>query len=316
MKNKSFKDIVKSIPPVVYMLVAMIVIFSIIEPLYLSTRNFRNILLQCVPLMIMAFAQTIVILTEGIDMSLNAVVNIVTVLTVWLAIKGVPLPVGMAISVLVAILIGVVKGFFVSKFSLPPFIVSYGMQNIVNSIALLLTGGASIYFASELYRTFTKTVFLVPNNVWVAAVMFLLTYTMLKRTKLGANIRALGGNPESLTLAGVNPGRSLIKAYAFAGFLTGIAGLMMLCRVESGQPIVANGLEFQSVAATVLGGTSLRHGKGNVTGTILGVLLIQVIQNGLNICGVPAIYQSVSTGGIVLAAIIVNALITSRKAKA
>ena len=118
MKGKSFKEIIKSIPPVVFMLVAMIVIFAIIEPRYLSARNFRNILLQCVPLMIMAFAQTIVILTEGIDMSLNAVVNIVTVLTVWLALKGVPLPVGMLISVLVAIVIGVVKGFFVSKFSL------------------------------------------------------------------------------------------------------------------------------------------------------------------------------------------------------
>lgn len=315
MKNKSFVDVLKRIPPVLYMLLLMIIIFSVIEPNYLSSRNFKNILVQCVPLMIMAFAQTVTILTEGIDMSLNAVVNIVTVLSVWLATKGVPLLVAMFIAVLVAILIGVIKGFFVAKFSLPPFIVTYGMQNIVNSIALLLTAGASIYFASTIYQSVTKTLFIVPGNVYVAILMFIITYVMLKRTKLGANIRALGGNPESLTLAGVNPNTSLIKAYAFAGFLTGIAGLMMLCRVESGQPIVANGLEFQAVAATVLGGTSLRHGKGNVAGTILGVLLIQVIQNGLNVIGVPAIYQSVSTGGIVLTAIIINALISERKAK-
>ncbi|MBR2825652.1 MAG: ABC transporter permease [Solobacterium sp.] len=315
MKNKSFVDVLKRIPPVLYMLLLMIIIFSVIEPNYLSSRNFKNILVQCVPLMIMAFAQTVTILTEGIDMSLNAVVNIVTVLSVWLATKGVPLLVAMFIAVLVAILIGVIKGFFVAKFSLPPFIVTYGMQNIVNSIALLLTAGASIYFASTIYQSVTKTLFIVPGNVYVAILMFIITYVMLKRTKLGANIRALGGNPESLTLAGVNPNTSLIKAYAFAGFLTGIAGLMMLCRVESGQPIVANGLEFQAVAATVLGGTSLCHGKGNVTGTILGVLLIQVIQNGLNVIGVPAIYQSVSTGGIVLTAIIINALISERKAK-
>lgn len=315
MKKKSFVDVLKSIPPVLYMLLLMIIVFSVIEPNYLSTRNFKNILVQCVPLMIMAFAQTVTILTEGIDMSLNAVVNIVTVLSVWLATKGVPLLLGMLISVLVAILIGAIKGFFVAKFELPPFIVTYGMQNIVNSIALLLTSGASIYFASTIYQSVTKTFFIVPGNVYVAILMFIITYVMLKRTKLGANIRALGGNPESLTLAGVNPSTSLIKTYAFAGFLTGIAGLMMLCRVESGQPIVANGLEFQAVAATVLGGTSLRHGKGGVAGTILGVLLIQVIQNGLNVIGVPAIYQSVSTGGIVLTAIIINALISERKAK-
>ncbi len=315
MKKKSFVDVLKSVPPVLYMLLLMIIVFSVIEPNYLSTRNFKNILVQCVPLMIMAFAQTVTILTEGIDMSLNAVVNIVTVLSVWLATKGVPLLLGMLISVLVAILIGAIKGFFVAKFELPPFIVTYGMQNIVNSIALLLTSGASIYFASTIYQSVTKTFFIVPGNVYVAILMFIITYVMLKRTKLGANIRALGGNPESLTLAGVNPSTSLIKTYAFAGFLTGIAGLMMLCRVESGQPIVANGLEFQAVAATVLGGTSLRHGKGGVAGTILGVLLIQVIQNGLNVIGVPAIYQSVSTGGIVLTAIIINALISERKAK-
>lgn len=315
MKNKSFVDVLKRIPPVLYMLLLMIIIFSIIEPNYLSSRNFKNILVQCVPLMIMAFAQTVTILTEGIDMSLNAVVNIVTVLSVWLAIQGIPLLVAMIIAVLAAILIGAIKGFLVAKFTLPPFIVTYGMQNIVNSIALLLTSGASIYFASTIYQSVTKTLFIVPGNVYVAILMFVITYVMLKRTKLGANIRALGGNPESLTLAGVNPSTSLIKAYAFAGFLTGVAGLMMLCRVESGQPIVANGLEFQAVAATVLGGTSLRHGKGNVAGTILGVLLIQVIQNGLNVIGVPAIYQSVSTGGIVLTAIIINALISERKAK-
>lgn len=308
MNNSKVSEVLKKLPPVIYMLVVMIIIFSIIAPNYLAWSNFHNVLLQCAPLMIMAFAQTVVVLTEGIDLSVNAVVNVVTVLSVWLAIRGVPLIVGMISAVLVAILLGAFKGWLVARFKLPPFIVCYGMQNVINSIALLLTTGASIYFGSPIYENVTKDWFFLPGSVWIAILMFGVTFFMLKRTRLGANIRALGGNPEALTLAGVNIRRQMIKAYAFAGFLTGIAGIVMLCRVQSGQPIVADGLEFQAVAAAVLGGTSLRQGKGNVTGTILGVLLIQMIQNGLNIAGLPAIYQNVFVGAIVLAAIIIDAL--------
>lgn len=315
MKKHNLLDNLKRMPPVVYMLLIMIAIFSIIAPNYLSWLNFRNVLLQCAPLMIMAFAQTIIVLTEGIDLSVNAVVNITTVLSVWLALRGIPLALAMLVAVLMAMAFGFFKGWLISSFKLPPFIVNYGMQNVINSMALLITGGASIYFDSSLYQKITKNWLFLSGSVWIAASMFVLSFVMLKRTKLGANIRALGGNHETLILAGVNPRNELIKTYVFAGFLTGIAGLVMLCRVESGQPIVADGLEFQAVAAVVLGGTSLRHGKGNIAGTILGVLLIQMIQNGLNIAGLPAIYQNVFVGGVVLSAIILDAFLRKRAVK-
>lgn len=305
---------IKKVPPVVYMIVAMIVIFSLITPRYFSWKNFHNILLQCAPLMILGFAQTMIILTEGIDLSINAVVNMVTVLSVWLSLRGTPLLISMSISILMAVLLGVFKGWLVARFKLPPFIVCYGVQNVINSVALLITGGASIYVASDLYHYVTQDWLFLPGSVWIAALMFCISFFTLQRTKLGMAIRALGGNQEALTLAGMNIKRETIKTYAFAGFLTGVAGIVMLCRVESGQPVVADGLEFQAVAAAVLGGTSLRHGKGNVTGTILGVLLIQMIQNGLNISGLPAIYQNVFVGGVVLFAIIADAIVR-RKAK-
>lgn len=303
----------KALPPVSWMLVVIIVIFSLSSPNYLSFANFRNILIQSAPLMIVAFAQTCIVLTQGTDLSLGAQVSFVTVMTVYLAQRGVPLLLSMGISVFLAVCIGAVNGLIVAKGNILPFIATFGMQNIVNSISLLLTSGASIYFSSFTYRIVAETTILfIPLMVWIAVLTFLLVWIILRWTKFGTNIIGLGGNREALTLAGINPAKCLIKTYAFAGFIAGIAGIITLCRVESGQPTVANGWEFQAVAATLLGGTSLREGKGGVTGTIFGVLLITIVKNGLNIIGVKSIYQNAVIGSIVLSAIIIDAVIRIR----
>lgn len=316
MQKSGVLQRIKTIPPVVYMLVVLIVVFSIMEPNYLSFSNFRNVLIQATPLMIVAFAQTCIILTQGTDLSLGAQVSFVTVFTVYLAQRGIILEVAMLISVICTLLIGAVNGVIVAKGNLPPFIATYGMQNIVNSISLLLAMGSSISFPSFTYRLVTETtILMIPLMVWVAVIVFIIVWIILKKTKFGTNIHGLGGNKEALSLAGINPDRYLIQTYAFAGLIAGIAGIITLCRIESGQTTVANGWEFQAVAAALLGGTSLREGKGGVTGTIFGVLLIQIIKNGLNVVGVTSIYQNAIIGSIVLAAIIIDAVVRFRSTK-
>ena len=296
MQKTSIKQRMKSIPPVAYMLVVIIVVFSFMDPHYLSFSNFRNVLIQSTPLMIVAFAQTCIVLTQGTDRII--------------------LEVAMVISVLCTMLIGAINGLIVAKGNIPPFIATYGMQNIVNSISLLLTAGSSIYFDSFTYRIVTETTILaIPLMVWIAVLVFIMVWIVLRKTKFGTNIHGLGGNKEALVLAGINPVKCQIKTFAFAGMIAGIAGIITLCRVESGQPTVANGWEFQAVAATLLGGTSLREGKGGVTGTIFGVLLIQIIKNGLNVVGVQSIYQNAIIGSIVLAAIIIDAVVRIRSEK-
>lgn len=313
MQKNSFKQTMKRIPPVAYMLVIIIVIFSFMDPHYLSFSNFRNVLIQSTPLMIVAFGQTCIVLTQGTDLSLGAQVSFVTVFIVFLAQRGITLGAAMLIAVCCTILIGAVNGLIVAKGNIPPFIATYGMQNIVNSISLLLTAGSSVYFSSFTYRIVTETTILfIPLMVWVAVAVFVIVWVVLRKTKFGTNIYGLGGNREALALAGISPVKCLIKTYAFAGMIAGVAGIITLCRVESGQPIVANGWEFQAVAATLLGGTSLREGKGGVTGTIFGVLLIQIIKNGLNVVGVQSIYQNAIIGSIVLAAIIIDAVVRIR----
>lgn len=313
MEKASVKQRLKNIPPVAYMLIVIIAVFSFMDPHYFSFTNFRNVLIQSTPLMILAFGQTCIVLTQGTDLSLGAQVSFVTVFTVFLAQRGIILEVAMIIAVLCTIVIGAINGTIVAKGNIPPFIATYGMQNIVNSISLLLTAGSSIYFSSFTYRIVTETtILMIPLMVWVAVVVFIIVWIVLKKTKFGTNIHGLGGNKEALVLAGISPVKCLIKTYAFAGFIAGIAGIITLCRVESGQPIVANGWEFQAVAATLLGGSSLREGKGGVTGTIFGVLLIQIIKNGLNVIGVQSIMQNAIIGSIVLAAIIIDAVVRIR----
>lgn len=313
MEKASVKQRLKNIPPVAYMLIVIITVFSFMDPHYFSFSSFRNVLIQSTPLMILAFGQTCIVLTQGTDLSLGAQVSFVTVFTVFLAQRGIILEVAMIIAVLCTVLIGVINGTIVAKGNIPPFIATYGMQNIVNSISLLLTAGSSIYFSSFTYRIVTETtILMIPLMVWVAVVVFIIVWIVLKKTKFGTNIHGLGGNKEALVLAGISPVKYLIKTYAFAGFIAGIAGIITLCRVESGQPIVATGWEFQAVAATLLGGSSLREGKGGVTGTIFGVLLIQIIKNGLNVIGVQSIMQNAIIGSIVLAAIIIDAVVRIR----
>ena len=313
MEKASVKQRLKNIPPVAYMLIVIITVFSFMDPHYFSFSNFRNVLIQSTPLMILAFGQTCIVLTQGTDLSLGAQVSFVTVFTIFLAQRGIILEVAMIIAVLCTVLIGAINGTIVAKGNIPPFIATYGMQNIVNSISLLLTAGSSIYFSSFTYRIVTETtILMIPLMVWVAVVVFIIVWIVLKKTKFGTNIHGLGGNKEALVLAGISPVKYLIKTYAFAGFIAGIAGIITLCRVESGQPIVATGWEFQAVAATLLGGSSLREGKGGVTGTIFGVLLIQIIKNGLNVIGVQSIMQNAIIGSIVLAAIIIDAVVRIR----
>lgn len=313
MQKTSVMKKLTKLPPVAYMLVIIIAVFSFMDPHYLSFSNFRNVLIQSTPLMIVAFAQTCIVLTQGTDLSLGAQVSFVTVFTVFLAQRGLVLEVAMLISIVCTMIIGAINGLIVAKGNIPPFIATYGMQNIVNSISLLLTAGSSIFYSSFTYRVVTETTILfIPLMVWIAALVFIVVWIVLRKTKFGTNIHGLGGNREALILAGISPVKCLIKTYAFAGMIAGIAGVITLCRVESGQPIVATGWEFQAVAATLLGGTSLREGKGGVTGTIFGVLLIQIIKNGLNVIGVQSIFQNAIIGSIVLAAIIIDAVVRIR----
>ncbi len=313
-KSSKVVNLVRNIPPVFWILVVMVVGFGSFATNYFEFKNLQNILVQSVPLMLVAYAQTLVILTEGVDLSLGSQVSLVTVLWVSFMQMGMPFYVAAVLAVGCSMIAGAINGVIIAKWKVPPFIVTLGMQNILYSIALLITKGSSIYYANDIFQVISGTIILgFPLIVWITALMFILTWMILYHTRVGARIFGLGGNAEALVLAGVNVIKPTVFVYAFAGFLTAISGLLTTCRLESGQPIVGQGWEFQAVAATLLGGTSFKEGKGGLGGTILGVLLITMLKNGLNLVNLPSIYQNAIIGIIILAAIVVDSTIRRMK---
>lgn len=313
-RNTKVKKFFKDIPPVFWILVVMMVSFSMFASNYFNFENIQNIVVQSVPLMLVAYAQTLVILTEGVDLSLGSQVSLATVLWVWFMQLGLPWPIAAVMTIISTMIFGSINGFIIGRWKVPPFIITLGMQNILYSVALLITKGSSIYIANKIFRTIAETIFLgFPLIVWITVLMFLLTWMILYHTRMGARIFGLGGNAEALVLAGVNVVKPTMFVYAFAGFLTAMSGLLTTCRLESGQPIVGQGWEFQAVAATLLGGTSFKEGKGGLGGTILGVLLITILKNGLNLVHLSSIYQNAIMGIIILAAIVIDSTIRRLK---
>lgn len=298
------------LPPVVYMLLILIVGFSFASDRFLSLSNFSNILLQASPLLILAFGQTLVVLSQGTDLSVGAQISFVTVIWMLMARAGIPLVPAAGFAVCSTCLIGALNGLVVAKGAIPPFIATFGMQSVLSGVALLLSGSASVTYRSNFYIiVMESTLFGIRFPIYLAVGIFVATWILLYRTRFGTNVFGLGGNPEALALAGVNTTHVYIKVYLYAGLLAGIAGILTGCRIESGHPTVGVGLEFESIAATLLGGTSLREGKGSLKNTIYGVLFLAVMKNGLNLTGISAVYQSLIIGLIMLFALVIDALI-------
>lgn len=314
MKAMSLKKRVGAIPPAVWMILVMLVFYGFNTKNYFTVSNFLSIAVQASPLFVVACGQTIIVLMQGTDLSLGASLNMMTVVWVVLMQKNLPLGAALALAMAGSVLAGFLNGVIVSKMKLPPFIATLGMQNILNSIALVTSNGSSIYFKHDIYKIISKgTALGVPYIIWIAIGCFLLTYVLLKHTRFGARIISMGGNPESLKVAGYSVDTATIQAFTYTGFMTAIAGFMLACRVESGNPIVGNGFEFNSVAAVLLGGTSMREGRGGVGGTVFGVLLIQILKSGLVMMNVSSIYQTAIIGVVVLFAIVLDAYIKRRQ---
>ena len=306
-KRLMLKERVRRLPPVVYMLLVLILGFSLASDRFLTLSNFSNILLQASPLLILAFGQTLVVLSQGTDLSVGAQISFVTVVWMTMARAGISLIPAAGLALCSTCLIGAINGLIVAKGQLPPFIATFGMQSILSGAALLISRGSSVVYRSNFYIMIREsTLFGIRLPIYLAVGIFTVTWILLYRTRFGTNIFGLGGNPEALVLAGINTTKVYVKVYLYAGLLAGLAGLLTACRIESGHPTVGVGMEFESIAATLLGGTSLREGKGGLKNTIYGVLLLAVIKNGLNLIGISAVYQSLIIGLIMLAALVIN----------
>ncbi|MCH8215239.1 MAG: ribose ABC transporter permease [Planctomycetes bacterium] len=283
-------------------------VISLLSPAFLTVPNIVNVLRQISINAILAIGVTYVILTGGIDLSLGSIVAITGVLAATFAHPDThPLIVPLLIGVSGGILIGVFNGLVITRFKVAPFIATLGMMTIARGGALIISGGRPVSNLTDSFNFIGGgDLFGCPLPILILAGVFLFSYFILKNTTLGRYIYAVGGNEEAARASGINVTKTRITAYAICSGLAGLAGIIQASRITTGQPNAGISYELDAIAAVVIGGTSLAGGIGSVAGTVLGALIIGVINNGLDLLNVPSYYQQVVKGLIIIGAVILD----------
>jgi ribose transport system permease protein len=297
-------DAIVRAPGAFYLLAIMSIMLSLWTPSFFTAANLSNVALQVAVLTIVALGMTLVILTEGIDLSLGPLLGLCGVTAALLVSAGYPLPIAMGGALLVGMIFGAVNGTLVAIVGMPPFVVTLGAFGIAQSIAMVLTKGDSITNLPPYYRWFNDGVFLgVPVPIWATIAIFAITWLLLYRTKFGRYVFAIGGNRRALILSGTRVNAYHIAVYVYAGLLAGVASFIMTARMNAAHPTIGVGLEFDAIAAVILGGTSFEKGRGGIAGTVIGALAVGVLRNGLNLLGVGAEWQVAIVGVVIILAV-------------
>jgi len=293
----------------------MVAVLSLISDRFLTTSNILNVLRQISVNAIIAFGMTVVIIGAGIDLSVGSLLALVGVSAAMLA-TGTGLPVFLVLLIALAIgaLLGLFNGVVVGYAGVAAFIVTLAGLTIFRGATLVLTDGRPVsglppLFSQLGYGTFLK----VPVPIWIMVGVLLLTHVLLRHTAVGRAVYAVGGNVEAARLSGIPVRRTLTLTYVYSGLVTAIAALVLTGRLNSAQPTAGQSFELDAIAAVVVGGTSLFGGRGNVWGTLVGALIIGVINNGMNLLNVSSFYQQIVKGGVILLALLIDRVLSQRE---
>lgn len=290
-------------------LAALFLYFTIQAPNFAEATNFSNVARQVAVLGLIATAQTLVVLTAGIDLSVGSTVALASVLTAMGLQDGSPWT-GIAMALAAGLVVGLVNGLIIGYTAVTPFIVTLGMLSIVSGTALTLTNGDPIFELADSWFFQLGIGFLgpVPIPVVISMLVFAVLWLLLNRTKFGTYVYAVGGNEQAAKLAGIPVARVKLSVYMLSGLCAAIGGVILTARVRSGQPLLGQGLELEAVAAVVIGGTSLFGGRGRLMGTIYGVLLVGMVRNGLDLLGISTFIQRIVIGAATIAAVLLTVL--------
>ena len=297
----------------------LFILLSIISPEFRTGSNLLNLLRQAAFNGLIAIGMTCVILSDGIDLSVGSVFALAAIICAKLLTNGVAAPLAILAALVIGTLLGLVSGILVAKFRLQAFIATLITMTAYRGLAMIITdgkpisrlaasiesdGGAFLFKALGKGNLLIAETVKIPLPAIILIAFFALFFFVLNKTTYGRRVYATGSNAVCAKLVGVNTVKIKMSVYAISGFLAALAGLMMISRVDSAQPTLGDGYELDAIAAVALGGTSMSGGRGKITGTIAGVLIIAVLNNGLNILGVTSYYQDVIKAIVILVAVL------------
>jgi ribose transport system permease protein len=285
---------------------------SILSPHFLTSNNLWNVLDQSVVVGIVAIGMTFVILIGGIDLSVGSVAG-VTGVVLGRGLEHFPIPVAIVLAVLAGATIGLFSGALIARFGLPSFVVTLGVMAIGRSLAYIFSGATAIADLPDKFGDIVYTSILgIPANVLTLLVLYGLAWAYLNLAKGGRTIYAIGSNREAARTAGLNVLAFSILPYVISGALSTVAITFSSAQVMSIDPVAGTGLELDAIAAVVIGGASLYGGRGSILGTLIGVLIMVMIRNGLNLLNVSPFWQGSAIGSVIIAAVLIERLLSSR----
>jgi ribose transport system permease protein len=301
-------------------LALMVIALSLMTDKFLTMDNGLNVLRQICANLCLSIGMTIIILSGGIDLSVGSILALSGAMAAGLLKNGIAVPGtdlfiefttsgAIAAGILVGAALGWFNGFAITRFRLPPFVATLGMLSIARGLTMLWTGGFPITRLGDSFGFMGSGHLVgVPMPVWITGALVALFILIMKRTRFGRHVYAVGGNERAATLSGLNVNRIKLLVYTLGGALAGVAGLLVTARLDSATPNAGLSYELDSIAAVVIGGTSLNGGRGTILGTVLGCLIIGVLNNGLVLLEVSPFWQQVIKGLVILVAVAVDKL--------
>ncbi|MBB6215916.1 ribose transport system permease protein [Anaerosolibacter carboniphilus] len=287
------------------------VVISLLSPQFLSFSNILNVFRQTSINSIIAAGMTFVILTGGIDLSVGSILAFAGAVCASLIASGMSPLIAVMIALGIGIVVGGLTGVIINKGKVQPFIATLVTMTVLRGATLVFTDGKPITLggggSAEKFSTIGNGYFLgIPIPIYITLIVFVASYYILRQTRLGRYVYALGGNEEATKLSGISVGKIKVIVYAISGLFAALAGIIITSRLASAQPNAGSGYELDAIAAVVLGGTSLSGGFGSILGTVVGALIIGILNNALNILNVSSYFQMIVKGAVILVAVLLD----------
>jgi ribose transport system permease protein len=320
LKNRPVNGLLMSIKRNIGILVGLAILCTIISinsPVFLTTKNIMNVLRQISANLFVACGMTIILIAGGIDLSVGSTIAVIGVAAASFLDMGLPVPLTVLACLALGAFVGFINGFIISRTKITPFIVTLSMANVLRGLAYVYTGATTIRINDRGYINI-GTGFLgpVPLPAIYIVVVLIIVYLILNKSRLGRHIYAIGGNEKAARFSGIDVKKVRLFIYIFSGLMAAVASITLSARSYSGNPTAGEGAEMDAIAAVVLGGISMAGGNGHISGTIIGALIIGVINNGLNLMGIHSFWQMILKGIIILVAVYADYMKNAKSNKA